>query len=105
MSETAKCSACGAELSPDAAQGLCAGCLLKLGLSSTNITAEQLPPPRSPEPQVVTNRRSSGRLWRISLIIIAAASLLVFVWVLARQQESSLPQASVFRFSLSLPNA
>src|SRR4030095_11490713 len=98
MGDTLKCSSCGADLAPDnMAQGLCAACLLKLGLSSTSIPEPELPPTSavassSPAP---TRRRP----W-IGISIAAALILVVALvsWFLIRPSR---PQAiQVLRFSV-----
>ncbi len=103
-SESVRCPACGAELSQDpGTDGLCAACLLKLGLSSTNIPAEEFPPPSAePKPQTSPPRqRWPGRTAVITtmvvLFIVAGLAALLLV---RRQTPGQL--RGVFRFSLAL---
>src|SRR5262249_41000602 len=102
MTESARCSSCGAELSQDSApQGLCPACLLKLGLSSTNIPADEPAQPSvSPPPK---GNRASVRKSVIGLIIAAVVLFgLLQMFFLVRGRLSSPPPLGVFRFSLPL---
>jgi NMD protein affecting ribosome stability and mRNA decay len=54
MSETRRCSACGAELTePTSLQGLCPACLLRLGLSDPAMSAVREPVVSVPETATV----------------------------------------------------
>jgi Tol biopolymer transport system component len=98
MGDALKCSSCGADLAPDnMAQGICAACLLKLGLSSTNIPEPELPP----TPAVASSNPAPKRRHPWIGISIAAALILVVAlvsWFLVRPSR---PQAiQVLRFSV-----
>jgi Tol biopolymer transport system component len=100
MSDTIRCSSCGAELSKDAMpQGLCAACLLKLGLSSTNI------PMVEPDPPPLQSKFSARRWLRFAFAVLFAVSLLIVVVLIirSRHQPPSSP-IGVLRFSLFLPD-
>src|SRR5215475_12712983 len=106
MSDTARCSACGAELVQDATpQGLCAACLLKLGLSSTNIPVDDIPQPL-PEPDQPARSRPFKRRWPVPLILTGASLLVIAMAFLFLVRRLTPPQQDrVLRFSLLLPNS
>jgi len=100
MNRATHCSSCGIELSEDAApQGLCAACLLKLGLSSVNLIAEDTEPEPKREP--VARRR----LTALTIVGIGIAAV-VLAWTALRFYRGSAGSpaatADVVRFSLLL---
>lgn len=100
MSEAVRCSSCGAELSQDAIpQGLCAACLLKLGLSSPNVPAAELPLPESPSKSPRRRIR-----WFRSVLAPLGVIFTVLAAFIFRPSEPSEPRM-VVRFSLPLQNS
>jgi len=100
MNRETHCSSCGAELSEDAApQGLCAACLLKLGLSSANLIAEDPTPEPKREP-VARHRRTALTIVGAGIVVVVLAwTALAFY----RGSAGSPPAtADVVRFSLLL---
>src|SRR5262247_220741 len=103
MGDKPQCSSCGADLAPDAvAQGLCAACLLKLGLSSTNIpAAEPVRPPVAEPASHPSRRRVSAKFLAIigAGIVTAAFLVTLAVFLFPRSRPE---QFNVVRFGVYL---
>src|SRR6516165_10668550 len=85
MSESTRCSSCGAELAGASLQGLCLACLLKLGLSDVQVRSAAAEQPDAPA-QPATIPSGAGRrgvLWLVFAVagvtvLFAALAVLVF---------------------------
>src|SRR6185295_16580886 len=106
MSDTARCSACGVELTHDATpEGLCAACLLKLGLSSTNLRVDDIPPSMPKQDETVQSARRSRWRWKGPLILSGALLVLIaFVFMFVQRRQPSSTELGVLRFRLFVPN-
>ena len=85
MSESTRCSSCGADLAGASLQGLCLACLLKLGLSDVQVRSAAAEQPDAPA-QPATIPSGAGRrgvLWLVFAVagvtvLFAALAVLVF---------------------------
>src|SRR5215471_9566330 len=99
MGDKPQCSSCGADLAPDTvAQGLCAPCLLKLGLTSTNIPPAEYSGQSVVAPASQPAPRLSAKFPLITgAAVIAAFALAVGIFLLLRSRP---PDMSVLRFTI-----
>src|SRR6516162_8353539 len=85
MSDSTRCSSCGADLAGASPQGLCPACLLKLGLSDVHVHAVAGEPSDTPAQPAVTPPAQGRRrvFWTVFAIagvtvLLVAAAVLVF---------------------------
>ena len=104
MSEAARCSACGTELSETSAQGLCPACLLKLGLSDSHISASPEDPSVQAQPAVKAELpiHRHGVHWAVPATAVVAL-LLVVAGLAIFLQRPLPPPVRILRFDLVPP--
>jgi hypothetical protein len=98
MNDPVQCPQCGAELPEDAPQGLCPGCLLKLGLSGA-VPPFQEPGSAPPPPQERKPRRFRRYGIAFASAVLLATAAIAILALLRRPPSSS----QVVRFSIPVP--
>jgi len=102
VSETNHCPQCGTELDEASPEGLCPGCLLKLGLSGAipplREEGTRAEPPKPEPPKPVPHQKRRLRLWWVVVPLVVVLGLVAAATL---RTPSRPPDSPVVRFTIS----